>query len=56
MRLRDRLVGGDGTPPDQLGDDVIELMVVRGQDGVARVQLREKDFVADEVNHIQAMM
>ena len=56
IRLRDRLVGGTGNPPDQLGDDVIELMVVRGEDGLVHVQLREKDFVANEVNLIQGML
>jgi VCBS repeat-containing protein len=54
IRLRDRLVGGPGMPPDQLGDDVIELMVLRSNDGILRVQLRERDFVADSVTFIES--
>jgi VCBS repeat-containing protein/ELWxxDGT repeat protein len=50
VRLRDRVVGGDGTPPDQLGDDVIELLVRRGNDGILRVQLFERDFANEVVN------
>jgi VCBS repeat-containing protein len=52
IRLTDRLVGGPGTPPDQLGDDAIELVVRMGQDGVVRVQLREIDFANDQVVNI----
>ncbi len=52
IRLTDRLVGGGGTPPDQLGDDLIELVVRMGQDGVVRVQLRELDMVNDQTTNI----
>jgi len=55
IRMADRLVGGPGTPPDQLGDDVIELVVRKGLDGVVRVFLRELDFVADTTTNIQAI-
>jgi VCBS repeat-containing protein len=52
IRLNDRLVGGNGTPPDQLGDDLIELVVRRGQDGLVRVQLRELDIANDQTINI----
>jgi len=45
-------VGGSGTPPDQLGDDLIELVVRQGVDGLVRVQLRELDIVNDQVVNI----
>ena len=51
----DRLVGGSGTPPDQLGDDMIELVVRKAQDGVVRVQLREIDAVNDQTINIGAV-
>lgn len=47
VRLSDRLLGGPGTPPDQAGDDMIDLLVRRGADGLVRVQLIEFDAVAD---------
>ena len=56
IRLSDRLVGGNGTPPDQLGDDLIELVVRKGQDGLVRVQLRELDIVNDQVTNIQGIL
>ena len=52
IRLTDRLIGGPGTPPDQLGDDGIELVVRQGVDGLVRVQLREIDFANDQVVNI----
>jgi VCBS repeat-containing protein len=52
IRLLDRLIGGPGTPPDQLGDDGIELVVRQGVDGILRVQLREIDWVNDQVVNI----
>jgi len=52
IRLNDRHVGGSGTPPDQLGDDLIELVVRKGQDGIVRVQLRELDIVNDQTINI----
>ena len=55
IRLTDRLQGGPGTPPDRPGDDIIELVVRRGADGGLRVQLRELDFVADQVVNIGAV-
>jgi VCBS repeat-containing protein len=56
IRLTDRLVGGPGTPPDQPGDDAIELVVRRGVDGIVRVQLIETDFANDERTIIQSRM
>ena len=47
IRLSDRLVNGSGTPPDQPGDDIIELVVVRTILGDVRVQLMERDPAAD---------
>ena len=55
IRLTDRLIGGSGTPPDQPGDDVIELIVRQGADGINRIQLRELDFAADTVTNIQGL-
>jgi hypothetical protein len=46
VRFSDRLIGGPGTPPDQPGDDGVELLVLRGLDGIVRVFFREIDFVA----------
>lgn len=47
VRLTDRLTGGPGTPPDQPGNDNLELAVRRGADGILRVQFREIDFTID---------
>ncbi len=55
IRLSDRLVGGTGTPPDQAGDDVIDLVVRRGLDGVVRVALVEVDYVANQYNLLQSV-
>jgi len=54
IRLTDRLIGGMGTPPDQPGDDAIELVVRRALDGIVRVQLIETDFANDERTLIQS--
>jgi hypothetical protein len=43
IRLTDRLTGGSGTPPDQIGDDTLNL-VVRNSGGNLRVEFRELDF------------
>jgi VCBS repeat-containing protein len=48
LRLSDRIVGGSGTPPDQPGDDVIELGVNRTADGQVNVVLREIDFAGGQ--------
>jgi len=47
VRLTDRLTAGPGTPPNQPGDDVLEIAVRRGADGILRVQFREVGFDAD---------
>jgi len=47
IRLSDRLVDGSGIPPNQVGDDIIELVVVRTVLGDVRVQLMERDPAAD---------
>lgn len=47
LRLTDRIVGGDGIPPDQQGDDVIDIRLQMTTSGSLVVQLREVDFVAD---------
>ena len=51
IRLSDR-----GGPDNQLGDDVMELMVLRTSNGDLRVIFRERDFVAGEVNNIQSTL
>lgn len=56
IRLSDRLVGGSGTPPDQPGDDTIELTVRRQPDGNVYVVLRELDFAADTVTTYQQFL
>jgi len=43
VRLTDRLIGGPGTPPDQAGDDTLD-MNVRNVGGNIRVEFRELDF------------
>jgi VCBS repeat-containing protein len=55
IRLTDRLIGGGGTPPDQQGDDMIELVVRMNQAGNLVVALREIDFVADVTTNIQSI-
>ncbi|MBI3056195.1 MAG: hypothetical protein HYY77_19455, partial [Betaproteobacteria bacterium] len=55
IRLSDRQVGGLGTPPDQLGDDIIELGVRENRNGSLIVALREIDIVADQVTTIQSI-
>ena len=50
IRLTDRLQGGTGTPPDQAGDDGLDLVVRMGVDGIVRVQLVEVDFLNDQYN------
>ena len=55
VRLTDRLVGGPGMPPDQLGDDVIELVVRQNLSGNVVVALREVDHVNDVTTNIQSI-
>jgi len=55
LRLTDRLVGGNGTPPDQLGDNVVDLRVIARLDGSVGVLLRHLDFVADTSTLLQAI-
>jgi hypothetical protein len=54
IHLTDRLIGGNGTPPDQVGDDVIELAVRMNTSGNLVVSLREIDHVADTTTNIQS--
>ena len=56
LHLTDRLVGGPGTPPDQAGDDVIELVVRQNLAGNVVVALREVDHVADVTTNIQSIV
>lgn len=55
IRLTDRLVGGPGTPPDQLGDNAIEVRVIERTNGTAIVALRHLDFVSDTATLLQAI-
>ena len=48
LSLSDRSLGE--TPPDQLGDDIVGLLVTRDADGHLVVQFEERDGVADSVN------
>ena len=45
--LYDRHIGGTGTPPDQPGDDLLEIMVIRAADNVVRVRFLERNGVDD---------
>ena len=56
IHLTDRLVGGPGLPPDQAGDDVIELVVRQNLSGNVVVALREIDHVADVTTNIQSIV
>lgn len=55
IRLTDRLVGGPGTPPDQLGDNAIEVRVIARTNGTAVVAFRHLDFESDAVTLLQAV-
>ncbi|MCK1485082.1 phosphatase PAP2 family protein [Bradyrhizobium sp. 193] len=55
VRLSDALQAGLVTPPDQLGDDIIELAIIRQLNGNLTVQLREIDRVADTITVIETM-
>ena len=55
IRLTDRLVGGPGTPPDQLGDNAIEVRVIGRTDGTTVVAFRHLDFVSDTATLLQAI-
>jgi VCBS repeat-containing protein len=52
IRLTDRLVGGGGNPPDQPGNNVLELAVRESQTGVDRVLLRNIDFANDVTTNL----
>ena len=56
IHLTDRLIGGMGNPPDQPGDDVIELVVRMNLSGNVVVALREIDHVADVTTNIQSIL
>ncbi len=56
IRLTDRHVGGNGTPPDQLGDNVVEVRVHERTDGVVVVRLAKVDFVHDTNTTLQAIV
>ena len=56
IRLSDRLQNGSGIPPDQPGDDVIELVVLRNTAGSVVVTFHEFDFAADQVTTIQSRL
>jgi VCBS repeat-containing protein len=47
LRFTDRVVGGNGTPPDQLGDNVVDFRVSMREDGSLVVRLQQRSFVAD---------
>src|SRR5262249_28055276 len=53
VRATDRLIGGPGTPPDQQGDNVVELVVREGINGNLQVALRNLNFAADVTTNIQ---
>lgn len=53
IRLTDLIPSG---PSAHAGDDVMELVVRRGDDGLMRVQFRERDFAAGEVNNYQSAL
>ncbi|MGH1351091.1 MAG: VCBS domain-containing protein, partial [Methyloligellaceae bacterium] len=52
IRLSDRM----SSNPAQQGDDVMELVVVRGSDGILRVRFSERDFTTGENNIIDAAL
>jgi VCBS repeat-containing protein len=55
IRLTDRLIGGNGTPPDQAGDDTISLTVRENANGNVVVALRDIDFLHDTITTIGSM-
>src|SRR5262249_60479265 len=55
IRLTDRLIGGSGTPPDQLGDNVVSLRVQETAGGDLQVQLRHVDFVGNTNTLLEAV-
>ena len=46
VRLMDRLQGGTGSPPDQLGDNVVNLVVSHNIDDTVTIKLVQQNFVA----------
>ena len=55
IRLADRILGGGGNPPDQVGDDVVDLLVRHDTAGNVTVTLRRIDFVSETAINIQAI-
>ncbi|HEY0886921.1 MAG TPA: VCBS domain-containing protein [Ramlibacter sp.] len=55
IRLTDRLVGGPGTPADQLGDNAIEVRVIARTNGTTVVAFRHLNFVDDTISVLQAI-
>ena len=53
IRLSDRLQGEAGIPPNQPGDDVIEMVVLRNAAGSVVVRFQEIDFAADQIIPIE---
>ena len=54
IRATDRLVGGPGDPPDQLGDNVVELVVRQNLVGQDLVSLRHVDFNTQVTTNLQS--
>ena len=55
IRAGDRLIGGSGNPPDQLGDDVFDLVVRENILGQDVVTLRHYDFVHDVTTNVESV-
>jgi VCBS repeat-containing protein len=55
IRFTDRLIGGMGTPPDQQGNNVVELVVREGVSGQLQVALRNLDFAGNVTTNIQSV-
>lgn len=55
IRLNDRLVGGPGNPPDQLGDNSVDLRIVQATTGRLWAVLWQVDFVHDTITTLQAI-
>ena len=55
LRFTDRVVGGNGTPPDQLGDNVVDFRVSMREDGSLVVRLQQRSFVTDSKQLLEAV-
>jgi hypothetical protein len=55
LALSDRIIGGTGTPPDQPGDDVVELRVVQLSSGVLAVRLVDRNFATDQATTLETI-